>query len=160
MGKEDIYEHGVRIPLILAGPGIAENKRNDAYVYLYDIFPTLCEKVGLPAPSSVDGKSFAKLLNGENGESFRDELYLIFDKFVRGIKDESYKLIEYRNGDNKEDKWTFLYDIKNDPWETKNLANNECYQNKVAEMREKLLLHRDEWEEQKHPWGVDFWTRF
>ena len=43
LGKEDIYEHGVRIPLIMAGPGIAENKRNDAYVYLYDIFPTLCE---------------------------------------------------------------------------------------------------------------------
>lgn len=160
MGKEDIYEHGVRIPLVMAGPGIAENKKNDAYVYLYDIFPTLCEKVGFDAPSSVDGKSFAKLLDGDNGESFRDELYLIFDKFVRGVKDENYKLIEYRNGDEEEDKWTFLYDIKNDPWETKNLADDEEYQSKVAQMREKLLLHRDEWEEQKHPWGVDFWARF
>ena len=160
MGKEDIYEHGVRIPLVMAGPGIAENKKNDAYVYLYDIFPTLCEKVGFDAPSSVDGKSFAKLLDGDNGESFRDELYLIFDKFVRGVKDENYKLIEYRNGDENEDKWTFLYDVKNDPWETKNLADDENYQSKVAEMREKLLFHRDEWEEQKHPWGVDFWTRF
>lgn len=160
LGKEDIYEHGVRIPLIMAGPGIAENKRNDAYVYLYDIFPTLCEKVGLDVPSSVDGKSFAELLDGNHGESFRDELYLIFDKFVRGVKDEHYKLIEYRNGDEEQDKWTFLYDIKNDPWETKNLADEEDYKGKVAEMREKILRHRDEWEEQKHPWGVDFWKRF
>lgn len=160
LGKEDIYEHGIRIPLIMAGPGIAKNRRNDAYVYLYDVFPTLCEKVGINIPSSVDGKSFAHLLDGEHGENFRDELYLIFDKFVRGIKDENYKLIEYRNGDEEEDKWTFLYDIKNDPWETKNLANDENFKDKVSEMREKILRHRDEWEEQSHPWGIDFWKRF
>ena len=160
LGKEDIYEHGVRIPLIMAGPGIAENRRNDAYVYLYDIFPTLCEKVGIEIPSSVDGKSFAHLLDGEHGDSFREELYLIFDKFVRGVKDDNYKLIEYRNGDGEEDKWTFLYDIKNDPWETKNLATDEKYKDKVEEMREKIIRHRDEWEEQSHPWGVDFWNRF
>ena len=160
LGKEDIYEHGVRIPLIMAGPGIAKNERNDAYVYLYDIFPTLCDKVGIDVPSSVDGKSFAKLLDGEHGNRFRDELYLIFDEFVRGVKDESYKLIEYRNGDKDEDKWTFLYNIKNDPWETKNLANDEGYKDKVSEMREKILKHRDEWEEQSHPWGINFWNRF
>ena len=160
LGKEDIYEHGVRVPLIMAGPGIAENARNDAYVYLYDIFPTLCEKIGLEIPSSVDGKSFAKLLDGNHGDTFRDELYLIFDNFVRGVKDENYKLIEYRNGDSEEDKWTFLYDIKNDPWETRNLAGCEEYKDKINEMREKILKHRDEWEEQTHPWGVDFWKRF
>ncbi len=160
LGKEDIYEHGVRIPLILAGPGIAQNVKNDAYVYLYDIFPTLCEKVGIDIPDSVDGKSFAHLLDGQHGDSFRDELYLIFDQFVRGIKDNEFKLIEYRNGDSEEDKWTFLYNIKNDPWETENLAEHEEYQNKVSEMREKMLRHRDEWEEQSHPWGTDFWPRF
>ena len=144
----------------MAGPGIAKDQRNDAYVYLYDIFPTLCEKVGIDIPTSVDGKSFAELLDGEHGEKFRDELYLIFDNFVRGVKDENYKLIEYRNGDAEEDKWTFLYDIKNDPWETINLANDESYKDKVNEMREKIIKHRDEWEEQSHPWGVDFWNRF
>lgn len=144
----------------MAGPGIAKNNRNDAYVYLYDVFPTLCEKVGIEIPESVDGKSFAHLLDGEHGETFRDELYLIFDKFVRGVKDENYKLIEYRNGDSEEDKWTFLYDIKNDPWETQNLANLDEYKEKVSEMREKIIRHRDAWEEQQHPWGVDFWGRF
>ncbi len=160
LGKEDIYEHGVRIPLIMAGPGIAENKRNDAYVYLYDIFPTLCDKADIDTPSSVDGRSFAHLLDGNHGEVFRDELYLIFDKFVRGVKDNKYKLIEYRNGDSEEDRWTFLYNIENDPWETVNLAQDENYKEKISEMREKLLKHRDEWEEQSHPWGVDFWKRF
>ena len=160
LGKEDIYEHGIRVPLIMAGPGIKENVRNDAYVYLYDIFPTLCEKVGITIPESVDGKSFVQLLDGEHGESFRDELYLIFDEFVRGVKNDHYKLIEYRNGDEDGDKWTFLYDIKNDPWETENLAFRDEYQSLIAEFREKIIKHRDDWEEQSHPWGVNFWKRF
>jgi arylsulfatase A-like enzyme len=159
LGKEDIYEHGVRIPLIMAGPGINQNKKNEAFVYLYDVFPTLCEKVGIEIPESVDGKSFAHLLESEKENAFRDELYLIFDKFVRGVKDDNYKLIEYRNGDKAEDKWTFLYDIKNDPWETENLAGIEAYSDKIDEMREKMLKHRDQWEEQSHPWGIDFWER-
>jgi arylsulfatase A-like enzyme len=158
LGKEDIYEHGVRIPLIMAGPGIAKNSKNEAFVYLYDVFPTLCELTGINTPDSVDGKSFAKLLDGEHGESFRDELYLIFDNFVRGIKNEEYKLIEYRNGDEEGDKWTFLYDLKNDPWEKENLAEKES--EKVDELRQRMLCHRDNWEEQTHPWGVDFWKRF
>lgn len=160
LGKEDIYEHGVRIPLIMAGPGIGKNTRNEAFVYLYDVFPTLCEMAGIDTPESVDGKSFAALLDGKHGEKFRDELYLIFDNFVRGIKDEEYKLIEYRNGDGDGDKWTFLYDLKKDPWEKENIALGEENAQKVDELRQRMLRHRDEWEEQSHPWGKDFWKRF
>ena len=160
LGKEDIFEHGVRVPLILAGPGIAQNVRNEAFVYLYDVFPTLCELTGLTTPETVDGKSFAHLLDGNHGQHFRDELYLIFDQFVRGVKDDRYKLIEYRNGDEEGDKWTFLYDLVNDPWETKNLADDENYLALVGEMRKKILTHRDAWDEQSHPWGKDFWGRF
>ena len=160
MGKEDIYEHGVRIPLIMAGPQIKENSRNNAYVYLYDVYPTLCEIAGIDIPASVEGKSFKSLLDNEQDEVFRDELYLIFDNFVRGIKDDRYKLIEYRNGDEETDKWTFLYDLQNDKWETNNLAKDENQRERIIAMREKILLHRDNWNEQEHGWGKDFWTRF
>lgn len=160
LGKEDIYEHGVRVPLIMAGPNIRENYRNDAFVYLYDIFPTLCELTEIATPSSVDGKSFATLLDGEHGEKFRDELYLIFDEFVRGIKNEKYKLIEYRNGDKDEDKFTFLYDLENDPMEITNLATDENYRDIIIGMRKRMLLHRDSWQEQQHEWGTAFWKRF
>ncbi|MBR2411630.1 MAG: sulfatase-like hydrolase/transferase [Clostridia bacterium] len=160
LGKEDIYEHSVRVPLIMSGPGIAKNVRNEAFVYLFDIFPTLCEKIGIEIPDSVDGKSLLPLLDGCHGENFRDELYLIFDEFVRGVKDGQYKLIEYRNGDKKEDAWTFLYDLKNDPWETENLAEKEEYKETVKQYRQAILTHRDSWEEQNHPWGKVFWERF
>ena len=56
----------------------------------------------------------------------------------------------------KEDKWTFLYDIKNDPWETENLAQREEYKEKIKEMRERIIKHSESWEEKLHPWGADF----
>lgn len=159
MGKEDIYEHGIRVPLIICGNGIEKGSRSSAYVYLYDIYPTLCDIAGIDIPDSVEGKSFRRVLSGE-AKAFRDEIYLIFDKFVRGIKDDRYKLIEYRNGDKEEDKWTFLYDLESDPWEKDNLAKDENFLEKVREMRKKLLIHRDRWQEQDHDWGKDFWKRF
>ncbi|HET7559483.1 MAG TPA: sulfatase-like hydrolase/transferase, partial [Limnochordia bacterium] len=61
-GKQNCYEHSVRIPLILAGPGIPQGERREGYVYLLDIFPTLCELIGIEAPASVEGRSFAAAL--------------------------------------------------------------------------------------------------
>ena len=161
MGKEDLYDHSIRVPLIFAGPGIAENKRSGAFVYLYDIFPTLCDLAGIPIPPSVDGRSFAPLLRaGAANDTHRKELYLAFDQFVRGVKDDRYKLIEYANGDRPEDRFTFLFDLQSDPWETRNLAALPEYAGLVAQYRKKMLACRDEWEEQKHPWGQLFWRRF
>ena len=161
LGKEDIYEHGVRVPLIMAGPGIAENARNSAYVYLCDIFPTLCELTGNEIPPSVDGRSFASLLDGKHGNVFREDLYLIFDKFVRGFKDDRFKLIEYRNGDDKKrDSFTFLYDLQNDPWETENLAADPKYADLIRDFRRRMISSHIEWDEESHEIGKDFWTRF
>ena len=161
MGKEDLYDHSIRVPLILAGPGIAKNKRSSAFVYLYDIFPTLCDLAGIPIPASVDGVSFASLLRPDTPDgAHRRELYLAFDQFVRGVKDERYKLIEYATGDAPEDRFTFLFDLKNDPWETENLAAVPENARLVGLYRQKMLRLRDEWEERKHPWGQLFWKRF
>ena len=159
MGKEDIYEHGIRVPLIICGNGIEKGSRTSARVYLYDIYPTLCDMIGVDVPDSVEGKSFKNVLTGD-ADAFRDEMYLIFDEFVRGIKDSRYKLIEYRNGDEEGDKWTFLYDLQNDPYETQNLAKDENQRERIIEMRKKILSHRDAWQEQSHEWGKSFWTRF
>ncbi len=57
-GKQCHYEHSIRVPFVIAGPGIPENELRDTYVYLMDIFPTLCEMTGIEIPESVEGKSF------------------------------------------------------------------------------------------------------
>lgn len=57
MGKQNHYEHSIRIPLIFAGANIPKNKRVEKYVYLLDIYPTLCELLGIEQPESVEGLS-------------------------------------------------------------------------------------------------------
>jgi arylsulfatase A-like enzyme len=54
MGKQSLYEHSIHVPLVICGPGIAAGQRSEALVYLLDIFPTLCDLLGLAAPGSVE----------------------------------------------------------------------------------------------------------
>ena len=58
MGKQNVYEHSVRIPLMIKQAGkIDKGQMSDKLCYLIDVFPTLCELTGTDIPSSVDGVS-------------------------------------------------------------------------------------------------------
>ena len=50
MGKQSVYQHSVKVPLIIAGPGVPHG-RCDALVYLLDFYPTFCELAGAPVPA-------------------------------------------------------------------------------------------------------------
>lgn len=58
MGKQNLYDHSTRVPLILSGPGIPQAEKRDALVYLLDIFPSLCKLSDIEIPASVEGQSF------------------------------------------------------------------------------------------------------
>ena len=66
MGKQNLYEHSLGVPLILSGPGIAKNKKIMALCYLHDLFPTLCDLTGLNIPKSVTSRSLLPLLHDNN----------------------------------------------------------------------------------------------
>ena len=55
IGKQNVYEHSLRVPLIIGGPGIPANKRTDAMCYLFDVLPTLGKLCGVPAPKTSEG---------------------------------------------------------------------------------------------------------
>ena len=84
MGKQNIFEHSVCVPLVMAGPGIPKDKIDERYVYLLDVYPTLCELCGMDIPKSVEGKSFAKAFEDDTFVS-REALYLAFHSRVRGV---------------------------------------------------------------------------
>ena len=71
MGKQNLYEHSIRIPLILRGPGIAAGQRSDALCYLHDLFPTLLERAGCALPETNEGYSLNALLNGQRSRHRR-----------------------------------------------------------------------------------------
>ncbi|MCF7838435.1 MAG: sulfatase-like hydrolase/transferase, partial [Candidatus Marinimicrobia bacterium] len=54
MGKQNLYDHSVRVPLVFSGPGIPAGRQCPALTYLLDVFPTLCDLSGLATPPSVE----------------------------------------------------------------------------------------------------------
>ena len=67
-GKWNLYEDGIRTPLIVSWPGrIQPGARSDAMVSWIDILPTLVEAAGGKAPGRIDGRSFLPVLRGERG---------------------------------------------------------------------------------------------
>ena len=156
MGKQNIYEHSIKIPLLMSGPGIPADKTDDSLVYLLDIYPTLCNLCGISVPASVEGRSFAKRFEDPDAPG-RDELYLAFLSRIRGIIRGKYKLIEYRTD---ELKLSQLFDLENDPWERNNLFGLEGADAVVAELRAHMFRLRDEWEDEKTLFGQQFWTQY
>ncbi len=153
MGKQNCYEHSNRVPLIFAGPGIPENEKRDAYVYLLDIFPTLCEMIGADIPPSVEGCSMLPAIK-DNSEKIRDSIFIGYTHLQRAVKDRRFKLIEY-NVNNVRN--TQLFDLENDPCETANLADNPEQSEKLCELRKKLCEYRKEWNDNSEKWGAKFW---
>lgn len=162
MGKQNIYDHSVHVPLILAGPGIPRGKTSDALCYLYDIHPTLCERAGIKTPATVQFRSLNRVIENP-GADFRDHLAFGFMSWQRGLRDKQYKLIEYCVGDARH---TQLFDLAKDPEEIRNLADDKAHADTLARLRKILLRDRVELNDGNTPYpfsnalGVDFWTRY
>ncbi|GAG05502.1 unnamed protein product, partial [marine sediment metagenome] len=89
MGKQNIYDHSVHIPLVMSGPVIPSGERSSALCYLLDIFPTLCDLTGLPVPVTVEGKSLAPVIRREKLKTW-DSLFFAFKNFQRGVRTERW----------------------------------------------------------------------
>lgn len=157
MGKQSCYEHSLRVPLIFAGPGIPRNETRDAYVYLLDIYPTLCDLVGEPVPASVEGLSLGKVIGGEV-DCIRPSLYFAYADLIRAVKDERCKLVEYRGPGGAAH--TQLFDLAEDPFEMHSLAGRAETAAVETGLRAELLRLRDAWDDLSHPRGREFWGRF
>ncbi|MGB9688467.1 sulfatase-like hydrolase/transferase [Thermogutta sp.] len=134
MGKQNLYEHSQRVPLIFAGPGIPAG-RSDALVYLFDVFPTVAEMFQVPPPEGVEGQSLLPIIRGEK-QKVRDAVFGAYRMFQRSVRTERYKYITYHVKDEFHEQ---LFDIQNDPWETKNLANDSAYQGVKSQLKERLF---------------------
>ena len=156
MGKQNIYEHSVRVPLVLCGPGIPKGETREQYVYLLDIYPTLCQLCGLEVPASVEGISFAPTFSDPDYVT-RPELYLAFQSRIRGVMDGRYKLVEYRTEDLK---LTQLFDLEQDPWERNNFYDIPGYEDITSRLRSRLFALRDAWDDESTLFGRQFWEQW
>jgi arylsulfatase A-like enzyme len=135
LGKQNLYEHSIRVPMIFSGPGIPKNVRNDSFVYLSDITPTLYDYLEIKAPKTVEAKSLLPILNNPN-KAVRDQIYNVYGHWSRSLKTkDGYKLILY-NVDGL--LHTQLFNLKTDPWEKHNLAEDASRQSQILRMRQLL----------------------
>ncbi|NOY95416.1 MAG: sulfatase-like hydrolase/transferase [Chlorobi bacterium] len=128
LGKQNLYEHSTKVPLIFSGPGIPKEKVTDALVYLYDIFPGLCDLCNLPIPEGIDGQNIAPLIKGKPG-GVRNSLYTVYRNTARAVRTKDWKLIRYPQRN-----YTQLFNLEEDPLEINNLAALPKYHGKVDEM--------------------------
>lgn len=128
LGKQNLYEHSTKVPLIIKERKAKPGTTSDAFVYLYDLFPTLAEMSGFTAPEDIDGLSLLQVLKGELA-GVRSSLFHAYRHTVRAVRNGEWKFIRYPELDYHQ-----LFDLDKDPLELNNLAYKDAYQDKVAEM--------------------------
>jgi arylsulfatase A-like enzyme len=154
MGKQNHFEHSIKVPLVFKGPGLPKNHTVASKVFLYDIFPTLCDYLGLDIPASVNGKSFFECFTKQ--KEHRTSLYYSFGSTLRSIRVGDFKLSEYLG--EKGERSTLLFNISEDPLELNNLYFETS--EKVRELREELKKTRDAVGDTTRSESIAFWQKF
>ena len=132
IGKQNLYEHSMRVPLIVAGPGIAAGKRSEAMCYLFDVLPTLGKLCGVATPSGSNGREFTAVLK-DPSQPARPFLMFGYKNIQKALSDGRWKLIRYPHVDR-----TQLFDLQADPYETKDLSALPEHAERIQAMLAKL----------------------
>jgi choline-sulfatase len=139
MGKQNLYDHSLRVPFIVVGPGVKAGQAISAPIYMQDVMPTTLELAGVPKPSHVDFHSLLPLLRGESSPARREDIYAAYVDFQRAVIHEGWKLILYPKS-----KVARLYHLAEDPSELKDLANNREHQGTKQRLFGRLLALQKE----------------
>ena len=132
LGKQNLYEFGgLHVPLVFVGPGIPKG-RTDAFAYLMDVYPTVCDLIGAGVPAGLDAKSLVPVITGKT-QKIRDYVFSSYRDVQRSIRDQQWKLIRYPKINLSQ-----LFDLKNDPHEMTNLAERSEHAAELKEMMAKL----------------------
>lgn len=145
LGKQNMYDHSIRVPWLIKGPGVPSQQRIDVNVYQFDIFPTLCDLSGIQAPPNIEGRSMNALIQGETIVG-RDTVYSLYKDIQRTVKDDRYKMIRYRRSaeTGKGSDCVQLFDLATDPWELNDLASIPEYRPQLERLERELgdWMHR------------------
>ncbi len=154
-GKLEAYEESLRVPMMVRyPPAIRPGQRVDAFVANVDLAPTILEFCGLRPLPSMQGRSWRGLVTGKAApEKWRDSfVYTIHGSHAahpvaKAIRTERYKLILNLNPRDKDE----LYDLKSDPQELKNLAEEKGSRELIAQLKRQMLAIMKELEDPAVP---------
>jgi arylsulfatase A-like enzyme len=142
--KRDLYEGGIREPMIAWWPGkIEAGTKTDHLSAFWDVMPTLAELAGVEPPENIDGISFLPTLLSQEGQKQHEYLYWEFHERGgrKALRKGNWKLVQY-DVLNPEKTTTELYDLSTDIGEENNVANE--HPDVVKELLELINAARTE----------------
>ena len=134
MGKQNMYEHSIAVPLIFKGPGIPNSETRSGQCYLRDLFPTVCDFCGIEVPTEVEGTSLRPLIDGSLDEVHQFVIGYFNDK-QRMIRMGSWKYIYYPQIDREQ-----LFHLDTDPNELKDLSKHKLTQQLKQQLRDEMIV--------------------
>ncbi len=138
MGKQNMYDHSMRVPLIVMGPDIPKDQRVDGDVYFQDVVPTTLEWAGVDVPDFVEFRSLMPIVRGQRERNY-DAIYGAYLHRQRMIRQDGYKLILYPTIGRVR-----LFHVQSDPAETIDLADDPKHQSSVKRLFASLLKLQQE----------------
>jgi len=133
MGKQNLYDHSVRVPLMVCGPGLKKGKKVDSPVYLQDIMPSTLELAGVAKPEHVQFNSLMPMARGE-GKGHYDAIYGGYLDVARMVTQDGYKLLLFPKV-----KKVFLFNLEKDPEEIEDLAGQKRNDKRIKKLFARLL---------------------
>lgn len=133
IGKQNMYDHSMRVPCIIVGPDIPRNEKREMQVYLQDVMATSLDFAGIKKPEYVDFNSLSPMIKNPEKASSYSEIYGAYINLQRMVRTEEFKLIVYPNA-----RKIRLFNIVDDPEEMNDLANNPRFEKVKLDLIEKL----------------------
>jgi len=134
-GKQNLYEHSMKAPLIFAGPGVPKGN-SQAFAYLHDIFPTACDLSGIAVPGDLDGISHKPVINGEK-KQLRETIFTAYRDVQRSVREGDWKLIVYPKINKLQ-----LFNLKDDPDELIDLSDEPAHGEKRRVLFDRLKTQK------------------
>ena len=139
--KQHLFEESTRVPFIVSVPWIKKQhgKATKHITELIDLYPTLADLSGLKAPKNLHGESLALLLKNPSSAGWRKDLaFTISRNGGESIRTHDWRYTHWGYGENGQE----LYDLKKDPGEFTNLADDPKYSASMKKLKKKLLSKR------------------
>ena len=132
LGKQNLYDHSVRVPFIAVGPGIDSGKKNHSPIYMQDVMATALEIAESEVPKHVQFKSLMPMLNGKKGGL--KTVYGAYVDFQRMAVSDQHKLLLF-----PKIKKAQLFDLKKDPEEMQDISGKPESKEKMKSLFKELL---------------------
>jgi arylsulfatase A-like enzyme len=141
-GKWLMYDRSIRVPLIIYDPRVKQHRDIDDMALNIDVTATIVDLAGIDVPASYHGKSLVPIVRGDEKTLSRDAVLIEhlweFPDIPpsEGVRTDEWKYMRYVDDPSIEE----LYNLREDPQETNNLAFNPDHEETLAELRAKLIL--------------------